>query len=217
MSSIILESQYFPPIATMAVLEQSTTVVFDVHEHFVKGSYRNRCHICGANGLLRLSVPLLKGKHQRRAVKDVQISYDHDWQKLHWQSIETAYRRSPYFEYYEDDFKELFSKRYAYLVGLNQATLKWFKDHVGLRVEFNNSQSYVAELVKGTVDLRSQIHPNAAKNTFQVKPPAYQQVYSNKLDFIPNLSILDLVFNLGPRSKNYLQELTLNTDVAGSV
>jgi len=206
-TGIVIESQYIPPISYFALLVKGDPVTIDVYEHFVKGTYRNRCHICGANGLLRLSVQLEKGKHQRRAMNEVTLSYEHNWQRLHWQSIEAAYRRSPYFEYYEDDFYPLFERKYDSLVELNDTFLNWFIDTLALTVTVLHSKAYVSEIVDEHKDMRSSIHPNPAKSAITFTGNVYEQVFANKLEFIPDLSILDLLFNLGPRAKDYLLKM----------
>ncbi len=202
---VLIESQYLPNITYFRQLLTSNLVTIDQYEHYQKGTYRNRCHICNANGLLRLSVPLKRGKNQRTAMKDVRISYDHDWQKIHWQSFTSGYRRSPYFEFFEDDFIRFYEKKYNFLLDLNLDIFRWVANQFQLDIKTELSSEYVAD-PSDVIDLRSAIHSNSAKNKVAVYAPKYMQVYEGKLEFLPNLSAIDLLFNLGPKGAALLKE-----------
>ena len=110
MDTALLSTAYLPPIQYFSVLKKNKTVAIEHHEHFVKQTYRSRCHIYGANGMLKLSIPVMHSR-ERTIIKDIRISYNDNWQKLHWRSIESAYRCSPYFEYYESEFASYYSEK----------------------------------------------------------------------------------------------------------
>jgi hypothetical protein len=203
---VIVDSHFAASITWWKVVAQAEEVWIEEASFFRKGTYRNRCHIYGANGLLRLSIPLKKGKHQRSTLQDVQISYDHEWQKLHWDSLCSAYRSSPYFEYYEFELQPIFETRFPLLKDFNRALSTTLKKLLGLQGNWHYTERYSAEYEAEIVDYRELIHPQKDKNPVenQFKYPEYIQVFSSKLGYIPNLSILDVLFNLGPDTRNYL-------------
>jgi len=190
------------------VAAQADALWIEEASFFRKGSYRNRCHIYGANGILRLTVPLKKGKHQRSTLQNVQISYDHEWQKLHWDSLCSAYRSSPYFEFYEFELKPLYETPFPLLKDFNRTLSETIKQLLGLQGDWKYTNEYLPEYSSEMVDYRELIHPQSDKNPVEGKfnYAEYIQVFGNKYGFIPNLSILDVLFNLGPDTTNYLLE-----------
>lgn len=205
---VLIESQFFPPIESIARMLQDGEVVIDAHEKYVRRSYRNRCHIAGPNGMLRLSVPLIGGKSERLPTREKRISYEEDWQKLHWMSLCSCYRRSPYFEYYEDKLFPLFEQRYETIIELGVETLKWVNTQLNLGLHIRLSKSDEPGFEKMT-NLRSKINPLKDNDLGGYKDPVYHQVFENKLAFIPGLSILDLIFAEGPQAKQRLVETTV--------
>ncbi len=205
-SSLILPSSYFGSIFQYALLAKAKEYRVDGFEHFIKQSYRSRCEIYGANGKMSLIVPLKKWKNHC-LTKDILVSYDDNWQILHWRSIESAYRTSPYFEFYEEEVKPLFFLKEERLIEYNRVIEKELCQLIQLPVDFIQT----AEYIESSPDWRQIINPKnkelKEKNLFQ----SYIQVFESKFEFIPNLSILDLLFNLGPNSKNYLENLSLET------
>ncbi|MEZ5008970.1 MAG: WbqC family protein [Chitinophagales bacterium] len=204
---LVLDCHYAPSIAWWSLAAKADEVSIEQHSYFRKGSYRNRCHVYGANGLLRLSIPLKKGKGQRSTMKDVQISYDHDWRKLHWESLCSAYRSSPFFEFYEMEFQALYELELSSLMDYNLHFINQVKALLGLKAEWPLTTKYEMNLEQGIIDAREIIHPNEAKNILsdRIDMPEYLQVFAEKHGFIGNLSIMDLLFNLGPESLDYLQ------------
>jgi hypothetical protein len=154
-------------------------------EHYQKGSFRNRCHIAGPNGVQRLSIPLVKGKHNQMPIKEVRIAYDEPWQVRHWRSIRTAYGNAPYFEHYADDLAPHYEKHYTFLFDLNLELLRLvLQQKLGWQGEIVLSTSYIpADLPK---DL----------------PQQYPQVFEDKHGFLPDLSILDLLFCCGKNGRD---------------
>lgn len=196
--SIVLPISYFGPVQEYALLKQNDSAVYELEEHFVKQSYRNRCEIYGANGQLRLTVPLVLKSREKTAIKDIQISNTEKWQSQHWKAIVSSYKNSPYFYYYEEDLLQIFLKEYKFLKDLNLGTQEVIKKHIPLNCEISFTSEYHPQINN---DFRMLIHPK--KNSIAVNP-RYIQVFEERHGFIPNLSILDLLFNEGPMAESYL-------------
>lgn len=197
--TVIVAPTYFGNIYYYSVLANYGRVLMDVHEHFVKQSYRTRCTIYGANGKLNLILPLEK-RTKRTPVKEIKISYEENWRKVHWKSLESAYRSSPYFEFYEDDIAPFFEKKYDFLLDMNldiQATLL---DLLGIEPAIVQTESYEKEHPDAD-DFRDKIHPKTEAFTHD----EYLQVFQEKYGFIGNLSVVDLLFNLGPEAGSFLK------------
>ena len=203
-NQFLLPSSYLAPIGYYAFLLQKPNCEIEQYEHFVKQSIRNRCTIYGANGKLTLSVPKQRKSSSKTIMKELQISYDSPWQELHWKSITSAYRSSAYFEFYEDFFVPFYTKKEKYLFDFNLKLQKIVFKCLQVEDTSTLSNSYHKESDK--IDLR--------KAAFKIsKPIQYRQVFENNCDFIANLSILDLLFNLGPESADYLHNLDISIDI----
>jgi hypothetical protein len=167
-----------------------------------KMSFRNRCLIAGANGIISLSVPLQHGRDQRTLMKEVRIDQSEDWQGRHWKSIQSAYNRSPFFDYYREDLGKLFRLKTGLLLDWNLECLKWVKEKLGWPAEIRLTENPVTGPGKEKwQDLRNQVLP---KNFMDFSPVKYRQVFEEKTGFFPNLSILDLLFNTGNQAGRYL-------------
>ena len=173
-------------------------VIFDTGEHFLKMTDRNKYHISGANNSNKLSVPLVKGRDQRAPMREVCIHNETSWQTQHWRTIVSVYRRTPYFEYYEDSLKPLFEKRYTHLVDFNKAGIQWGKQHLKLKFKETETGIFIKEYSPEITDLR------AFKRPLQ-ELPRYHQVFEDRIGFITDLSILDLLFSKGPGAVDYLK------------
>jgi len=200
---ITLPLSYFGPIEEFVYLAQNKTVTYESKEHFVKQSYRNRCIIYGANGLLRLTVPLVLKSREKTAMEYVKISYAENWQAHHWKSIKSAYKNSPFFDHYEELLRPLFLKEVDTLKNLNLKILGVVKQCLQLSCETLLNQEFKAYTKN---DLRLKIHPKK-ETTLQL--PRYIQVFEERHGFHKNLSILDLIFNEGPSALLYLQNIKL--------
>lgn len=199
---ILLPVFYLGPLEYYSKIKHySDNIVLEVCEHYPKQTNRNRASIHSSNGKLNLTVPVKSGANVHTKIKDVRISYDANWQRLHWRSIQTSYRNSSFFEYYEDDFAPFFHTHTEFLfdfnIGLMELCLKLLK--------LSPNISYTTEYVKDIEDIedyRHAISPNTQPDSYKLKP--YFQVFEEKNNFIPNLSIVDLLFNQGPQSKQFL-------------
>lgn len=201
-TNLVLPSFYLPPInAVSAIHAHRGNLIIEKFEHFPKQTYRNRAAIYSPNGKLDLIIPVVKGAKVHTVIKDVRISYESNWQRLHWLSLQTSYRRSAYFEFYEDYFAPFYSKKYDFLFDFNLELLQQLLQLLKIKKEVMLTDSYKKEYVDAA-DLRDSIHP---KKTFEKSDTkTYFQVFEPKHGFFPNLSIIDLLFNQGPNSLNYL-------------
>lgn len=196
----ILSTAYLAPIQYYSKLKKYSTCLIEHFEHLPKQTFRSRCDIYSPNGILTLSIPLVK-RNQRQVIKDVKIANDYDWQKLHWRSLESCYRRSPFFEYFEDDLQAFYlEKKYEFLIDFNERiqqeilTLLKLKPNYGFTSEYHKTYS-------NADDFRNIISPKQPLSLDpDYIPPTYIQVFENKQGFIPNLSIVDLLFNQGSRA-----------------
>jgi len=204
--SCLLSIAYFPPIQYISKFLLFDKVVIEKHENFSKRSYRNRCNILAANGKLTLSIPTRKVKEQKVKITDVRINYDTNWQKLHFKGIESAYRHSPFYEHYIDYFIEFFEQKYDKLFDFNIEILNILLELFNIDLQIKFSSEFVSDIA--LVDYRDSIHPKTKmqKEDHLFKDIKYQQVFSYKSSFIPNLSSLDLLFNEGPNALNIIKE-----------
>lgn len=189
---------YLPPISYFTLLKDSNfEFVLEKFEHFPKQTYRNRASIASPNGSLDLVVPVVKGSKVHTPYKDVKISYDSRWQRLHWLSLQNCYRSSAYFEFYEDSLASFYEKRYDYLFDYNLTLLEWLFKQLKLNVDFRFTAQYQQD---ASIDYREAMNKREVPQ-IQTKP--YFQVFSDRNEFIPNLSMVDLLFNQGPQAKHY--------------
>jgi hypothetical protein len=204
--SVLLELQYFPPLPYFAMLAKYETVWIEQHEHYVKGSYRNRCHIAAVNGVQRLSVPLRKGKNQQQPIREVRIAYDEPWQAQLWQAIQSAYGNSPFFEHYADFYQPFFRQKFEFLFDLNYELLVLTLRLLRLRCRLSLTESYQQTPPEGIEDFRQVVHPKNAPGQ-GVSPFRYPQVFEDRHGFLPNLCILDLLFCCGNEAGNVLNQI----------
>ncbi len=199
-NTTILSTAYFPPIEYFYYINNSTNIIIETNENYTKQSFRNRCSILAANGKLDISVPIIKNHNKKTLIKDTKISYDTNWQKMHWKSIESAYNSSAFYEYYIDDFVKFFTKKYNFLLDYNIYILETLFEALNWEVEIKFSEDY-HKTYDRVLDYRHSIHPKLCS---EYKSKQYFQVFSDKYKFIPNLSIIDLLFNEGTNAEYYL-------------
>lgn len=205
MDSVLLHPSYFPTIAQMVAVAQAKEVVFEMHDNYQKQTYRNRAYIAHAQGMLLLNVPV-KHSHNgiRKKTTEVQTDTSFPWQSQHWKSLQTAYRTSPYFEFYEDELAEIFQRPAQNLMEHNLFIFEILSELTGITTKITFSSEYVR--TPEQKDYRPLI--NARKGpTFDFE--SYIQVFSEKHGFLSNLSILDLLFNEGPNTLTYLERQQL--------
>lgn len=201
MTNVLLPVFYMPPISWFSVfLNPENEIIFEQFENFPKQTYRNRTNIYGANGKLSLIIPI--NHSGKREFKDTEISYREDWRNLHWKSIKTAYQSSPYFEYYEDKLKKIYDLKEKNLLDFNLKALGIIQQI--LKTE--KAQSLNEEYIKNpeSINFREKF---SAKHPSEFQLEAYYQTFSDKLGFIEDLSILDLICNKGPESLTYIKNI----------
>jgi hypothetical protein len=210
---IVCELQYFPPVSFFSTLFEETYIYLDIYEIYRKMSFRNRCLVAGAQGIISLSVPLHHGRNQHLPMNEVRISDTGQWQSHHFKSIRSAYNRSPFFDFYQDELEAIYKRPFELLTDWNICCLEWVKEKLGWQTEIRftepaipNEKGGITDLRDGITDLRNRVLP---KNFMEWKPATYRQVFEERTGFFPNLSILDLLFNCGPRAS----ELLRNSDV----
>lgn len=202
----LVHPTYFPSIAHYVAFAKSTDLIVEMEDNFQKQTYRNRTYVYGANGKLMFNIPVRHDKEiKHQKYKEIQIANETPWQRLHWKSLESAYRTSPYFEYYEYELKPLFEKEYVSLMDLNLDTMQVISDCLQLEVEITKTEEYLP-IVTDIQDYRKlaivKKEPDYGFDT-------YTQVFEAKHGFIPNLSILDLLFNEGTNALSYLEKQTI--------
>ena len=198
---VLLPIFYLPPILWFSVfLNDETEILFEQFEHFPKQTYRNRTNIYGANGKLSLIIPI---KHTgKRVLNEIEISYAEDWQNLHWKSIRTAYQSSPYFEFYEDRLKKIYDSEEKSLLKFNLEALRIILEILKTEKAYSLNNEYVANPVEK--DFRSFF---SAKKQSETELEHYYQTFSDKLGFISDLSVIDLICNKGPESLTYIKNI----------
>ncbi len=194
MNNILLSTAYLPPVSYISALLHSDTALIEQWEHYQKQSYRNRCNIAAANGTMAMSIPVEHNSKEKTLTKDIRISPHGDWQRQHWKSLVSAYNTTPFFEYYADDFAPFYHSKYDFLLDFNTELLHKILELFDIDKPLNFTSEYVADYEEKAVDLRNEIHPKRT-DVFQAKK--YYQVFDQKNGFLPNLSCVDLLFNMG--------------------
>jgi hypothetical protein len=193
-TEVLMDIQYLPSIAWYQAAVKAGKLELEQWEHYQKVSYKNRCWVAGANGRVMLSVPLEKGKGQRTLMKDVKLSYKERWNVQHWRTLESNYRRSPYFEYLEADFRQLYERQFVFLMDMNLQFMEVINRILGFEPEMKLTEVYRKEPETGMLDLRAAFRPSDQEQPSGEGLPAYQQVFEDRTGFLPNLSIADLLF-----------------------
>jgi hypothetical protein len=195
----LFSTAYFPTVSCFAAMIRAEKIIFEKHEHYVKQTFRNRTMIYSANGIQQLIIPVEHANLYRIPIHEVRIANDSNWHKIHWRSLESAYRKSPYFEYFESELKTSFEKPAENLFDFNlELTGKIFSMlRIPFTAEFTSAYEKLPENIS---DFRNSFAPD------KINPglPSYQQVFSDRHNFISDLSVLDLLFNKGMDAKEYL-------------
>lgn len=213
METVLLHPTYFGPVSQWVAFAKAEKVIFENEDNYQKQTYRNRMYIYDANGRLTLNIPI---KHSsalglntngRQKYKDVQIENSFDWQLQHWRAFKASYQTSPFFEFYEDELYPLYEKEFKYLMDFNYHCMEFVADCLQVDWEFEKTDEFILEPT-GLTNLRSLVNAKS-KQVFQNKP--YTQVFDSKEGFLPDLSILDLIFNEGNASLGYLEAQDLES------
>jgi hypothetical protein len=203
---ILLHPTYFPSISHFAALAQSENTVFEIEDNFQKQTNRNRTYIYSPNGIQLLNIPVKHSKESHQKTKDIQIETDFDWQKQHFKSLEAAYRSSPFFEFFEDDLRPIFEKKYNFLLDLNFETLEIVSKCLRMKLDYTTTTEYFHEVDSNEhKDFRALVNGKKDSSAFE----SYTQVFDDKYGFINNLSVLDLLFNEGKYALDYLKKQEL--------
>lgn len=201
--TILIELQYLPPVSFFQTILETKNICLEANENFVKSTYRNRCKILGSNGVQSLSIPILGGRNHRQKIKDVEIDNLQNWQKKHWMSLVSAYKSSPYFEFYEIDFHPFFHRKEKWLWDFNFKLLELLIQLLKVNIVISESQSF-QQKSNFKWDFRNEIHPNKISKKIDFNSKPYMQVFQEKFDFQSDLSLVDLLFNEGPNAINCL-------------
>ena len=195
MQSVYLSTAYLGPVQQYCKMLQYPKVYIETSENYVKQTYRNRCTIAAANGALSLSVPIVKPDTLKCLTKDIRISDHGNWRHLHWNALVSAYNMSPFFEYYADEFAPFYEKQYEFLFDFNEELRNLVCNLLDIQPNIIYTESYQTEVEN---DFREIIRPKheGADPDFHAEP--YYQVFKDKYGFLPNISIADLLFNMGP-------------------
>ncbi len=180
----------------MTLAWNSPALSLEACEHYQKGSYRNRCHLAGPNGVQRLSIPLLHGKHQQTPIREVRIAPGTDWPKQHWRSIRTAYGNAPFFEHYADELAPFYEKSWPFLFDFNLELLQFVLGKIGYRGEISCSETFLPRQTARAGDFREMLRPNAPVPAW-FSPLPYAQVFTDRHGFLPDLAVLDLLMCCG--------------------
>ncbi len=205
--TLLLSTAYLPPVGYIASIVRYSEVMIEKHETYLKQSFRNRCVIAGANGLLPLSVPVLRGSFHKTPVSEIAVDYSRRWIPVHIRSIISAYRNAPYFDFYSGELFDIMACGEHLLLNLNMKLLQFTLKTIGIEKEINFTGSFLKP-DSSEMDLRYSISPkseNRYRRETLFKP--YPQLFSERYGFKADISIIDLIFNMGPESLPYLKGL----------
>lgn len=209
-TEVLLSIAYMAPIQYFTKIVGYQQIYIEYCESYMKQSFRNRTVILAANGPLQLSIPVADGPRAKGPIRDLKLSFDQPWQMMHWRGISSAYNSSPFFEYYADDLAPFFhEKKWKYLFDFNIDIQNAILKAINLKVMIKPTEEYYLQgIVPGSIDdFRYTIHPKEQKQEPDLHffPTPYTQVFNEKWGFVPNLSILDLLFSEGPQTISHLR------------
>ena len=199
---IIIHPTYFPNIFSFKTIINSTNILFEVNDHYVKQTLRNRTSIHAANGKLNLSIPVKFSSTKKEKFKDIRICYDSNWQKIHLKSIESAYKNSPFYDFFEDYFINFYNKKEKFLVDLNFSSIRLIFEILEKELNCSFTNEYLEKYVDLT-DYRSLLTNKNFNEKANFKN--YTQVFQEKNGFIENLSSIDLIFNKGLDFEDFIK------------
>ncbi len=199
---------YLPSVQYFSHWVNTKEPIIERHCNYIKQTYRNRCDILAANGVIPLTIPVAKGRRPKVQTKDIEISYDTRWQPLHWRSIVSAYNSSPFFEYYMDDLKPFYEKNFKFLFDYNMGLMEVILDALELDTNLYFTEDYIKSTGDDFIDYRNIIHPKKDYREYDTSfnPIKYRQVFQDRFEFESNLSVIDLIFNKGPEAIDWLED-----------
>ncbi|MCM1313365.1 MAG: WbqC family protein [Bacteroides sp.] len=228
---IYLSSAYLPPVQYFTKIVAGGRCFVEQYENYVKQTYRTRCVIDSPNGPLSLTVPVEKPDTAKCLMKDVRLSEHDNWRHKHWQALASSYFNSPFFEFYQDDFRPFYEKRWDFLMDFNEALMEKCCELIDISPQCCRTECYMppaneehktednalygsaAETVSGIRDFRTSLSPKSDwRLDSEFVPEKYYQVFAHKHGFLPNLSIIDLLFNMGPESVIVLNKSTASPE-----
>lgn len=196
--TVLVEPQYLPSLEFFCATLHASEILIEAEEHYTKQTYRNRCYIRGANKILPLSIPVVNG-NSKVLTKEVKIDHGQRWANEHWRSIQSAYGKAPYYEFFSDYFEREFQKRHKFLIDHNQNMLTICLKLLKLQKSVERTKTYHKTVESAILDLRGRISPKGDYTKRQIyQPVEYIQVFGK--DFAANLSIIDLLMNEGPNA-----------------
>lgn len=196
--AVFLSTAYLAPVEYYVQLANTEYIVIEKQDSYIKQTYRNRCIIASANGLQTLSIPIRKPNSHKCLMQDICISEFANWQHLHWNAIVSAYSSTPFFQYYEDTFLPFYKRKQKFLYDFNEQLRELICSLLDISPSISYTSVYRKDMGPNELDLRGEIHPK--KISFIKDFKSYYQVFKNKYGFQPNLSIIDLLFNVGPEA-----------------
>ena len=200
MESVLLSSAYLPPVSFFTAINSGGDVLIEQYDNYCKQTYRNRCRIATAAGVQALTVPIVKSSSPKQLMKDVRISDHGEWRHQHWNALESAYMNSPFFMYYQDDFRPFYEKKYEFLIDYNTELTLLIMKLAGIDKPLRLTESY-GKKDENVLDLRPLAEPGINEPE-KFRP--YWQVFKERYGFKANLSAVDLLFNMGPEFPLYL-------------
>jgi hypothetical protein len=228
--NLVIDIQYFPSVNLYKNLYKFSNIVFDQYESYQKMSFRNRCQLAGAQGVVNLSIPLVRGRGQKTLVRDVRVSHRQPWQAQHWKTMVSCYSRSPWFDHYRDELEGLYGRRFDFLLDWDLVCYDWSVRVAGLAIPVGLTERWERDYpASEAVDWRGRLRPRGggavradraeargadraeARGADQGeagwvdRPVRYRQVFEERTGFIPNLSILDLLFCEGKNARKCLE------------
>lgn len=204
MSGVVLTSTYLGNIQFYSKLVHFSEIWIEQHCHYTKQTYRNRCKIATANGVMALSIPTIKPATEKCKTKDIRIDNSQHWQQIHWRALEAGYNSSPFFEYYKDDFAPFYTNKFEFLVDYTFQLQSLVIALLELDCKVQLTDAYTT--YDNALDYRDALSAKKEIEDNDFVISSYYQVFENKFGFIPNLSILDLLFNMGNESILVLQK-----------
>lgn len=200
----LIEVHYLPSIAYFSALSGAQAVMLESQEHYIKQTYRNRCRIKAAQGETQLVVPIT-AKHGKVLIKDVRLDFSQKWLNNHWRTVQSAYGRAPFFEYYSDDLHDTLFKKVDFLYDLNYILLSMCLKWLRWDMPIHETEYYTKNTVEPILDLRSAVNPKKLEQCYKFYYPVmYNQVFGST--FVENLSLIDLVFCEGPGAAKIVQD-----------